>query len=190
GAEGARVLVLQPDPALRDLFEPVEQLLQDVSLRHDVRLAAAARSVLSEIQFEDSMSALAIDAIMMQMLATAARLERDPKGRRAVPAWLSTVRELLHARFRERITLTELAAAAGVHPCHLSRSFRGHFRVTIGNYVRRLRAECAADLLERTQRPISEIAYETGYSDQSHLTRECRRHFGVGPAKYRRERLR
>jgi AraC family transcriptional regulator len=188
GAEGARVVVLQPNPVFTSLFAPVAPLLTDVRLQRDAQIAADARRLQSEIRFGDSVSPLAIDALMMQILAGAARLEPGYKSRPPAPRWLRDVQELIHARFRERLGLAELAVAADVHPCYLSRRFHVHFRVTLGDYVRQLRIQWAAERLERSDAPIAEIALDAGYSDQSHFTRQCRKYLGAGPAEYRRRR--
>ncbi|HXL85773.1 MAG TPA: helix-turn-helix transcriptional regulator, partial [Gemmatimonadaceae bacterium] len=83
------------------------------------------------------------------------------------------------------LTIGEIATNVGVHPAHLAHRFREQFHTTIGVYVRRLRAEWTAERLREGDAPIVEIALAAGYSDQSHLTRECRRYLGVTPAAYR-----
>ncbi len=39
---------------------------------------------------------------------------------------------------------------AGVHPVHLSREFRKHYRMTIGDYIRKRRIEHASELLSNS----------------------------------------
>jgi AraC family transcriptional regulator len=168
GPAGARVLVVQPDPA-----------------REDLSGAADARRVLAEFGHADSLSGLAVEALAVGMMAVAARLTFG-RRRAPVPPWLDRARDMVHAHFRERIHLSELAAAVGVQPSHLAHAFRAHFGTAVGAYVRALRIEWAAERLVSSDMPLSEIAAHAGYSDQSHFTRECRRRFGVGPAEYRR----
>jgi AraC-like DNA-binding protein len=50
--------------------------------------------------------------------------------------------------------------------------------------IRRL--EFARDALQDVETPISGIAFQAGFADQSHLTRLFRARFGVTPARYRR----
>lgn len=50
-----------------------------------------------------------------------------------------------------------------------------------------MRLRCVRDALERTDRPIAELAVAAGYSDQNALTRAMRRAFGVTPAAWRRQ---
>lgn len=186
GRSGARVLVVQPDPAHADRFRPFAGFLDGVQhLRHG-GVAADARRIVAELDIADDVSPFAIDALVQTMLAAAARAWRAPRAHAAPPRWLLRARELLHERFRERPSVGEVAASVGVHPSHLARTFRAHFRVTMGDYVRRLRAEWAAERLARSAMPLAEIAAAAGYSDQSHLTRELKRRLGVRPGEYRR----
>lgn len=60
--------------------------------------------------------------------------------------------------------------AAGVHPVHLCREFRRHYRVTIGDFLRSLRIDRARTLLINTRDPICDIALACGFADQSHFS--------------------
>ena len=81
--------------------------------------------------------------------------------------------------------LADVATAVGVQPSHLAHAFRRHFRTTVGAYVRSLRLDWALEQIARSNLSLAEIAAAAGYSDQSHLTRECRRIAGVSPGKHR-----
>ena len=105
-----------------------------------------------------------------------------------MPSWLLLTQELMHARFRDRVSLSAIARAVGVSPSHLAREFRAHFGTTLGEYMRRLRVEWVADQLTRTAMSLSELGIAAGFSDQSHLTREFRRRLGMTPAEWKRRR--
>ena len=77
---------------------------------------------------------------------------------------------------------------AGVHPVHLARTFRETQGMTIGQYFRGVRLARATDLLRDPRRPLSDIAIEAGFSDQSHLCREFKRATGVSPGRFRARR--
>jgi AraC family transcriptional regulator len=188
GHDGARVMIVQPDPSLTDLLAPFAPLLQAVNFARDPVIAGDARRIAAEIDDADELTPVAVDALVVGMFATAMRRAVVRPNASAPPRWLTRTRDLLHDQFRERHTLTELASLAGVHPSHLAREFRVHYGVPVGEYVRRVRCEWAATRLVATNDSISEIAASAGYSDQSHFTRQCVRFLGVGPARYRRER--
>ena len=105
-----------------------------------------------------------------------------------MPAWLVLAQELVHARFRERLSLSDIAREVGISPSHLAREFRARLGTTVGEYVRRLRIDWVAEQLRRPSTRLSELGIAAGFSDQSHLTREFRRRLGVTPAEWKRKR--
>lgn len=185
GRAGAHVLVLQPDPAGAAILGPCAALFDAVSHRRDPAIAAMAWRLASELRDPDPVSPLVLEGTALEMLAATARLRVLEKGPRP-PAWLGRARDLLHARFLERFGTAEVAREVGVHPVHLARVFRTHHGTTIGAYVRGLRLDWAAGRLARTGEPLSDIALEAGFSDQSHFTRAFKRHHGTTPDRFRR----
>jgi AraC family transcriptional regulator len=59
-------------------------------------------------------------------------------------------------------------------------------RCTYGEYVRRIRLSRALERLRRNTQSIAEVAADTGFADQSHLTRTMTGLLGIAPAAYRR----
>jgi AraC family transcriptional regulator len=145
--------------------------------------ANVALRLQNEFEQSDNASTLAIQGLALELLAA---LARGRAAGKAVPGWLSLVRDVLHDRFREPLELAELARAAGVHPVYLIQGFRKHFQCTPGEYLRRLRVEWAKEQLLRADLSLTEIAYRAGFSDQSHLTRLFKRQTGQTPAAFRR----
>jgi AraC-like DNA-binding protein len=82
--------------------------------------------------------------------------------------------------------LADLARAACVSRFHFARLFRQSTGQSPMRYVARYRVERAKRLLAEGGRHISDIAVETGFFDQSHLTRVFRRVVGVTPARFAR----
>jgi AraC-like DNA-binding protein len=93
--------------------------------------------------------------------------------------------ELAHDRATDALLVGDLAAAAAMSTDRLERAMRRALGVSPKQYVLRLRAERAADLLATTDLPIVRIAAECGYYDQSQLTRQFRDHVGMSPSDYR-----
>lgn len=187
GREGAEVLVLQPDPGEVELWRPFQSLFESItSTRHAAVSRLAARIVVELARRPDPYAKLGLQALVLDLLVTVARLEPSPGADRSPPAWLLRVQEILHDDPATGTRLGEVARIAGVHPAHLARVFRRHFRASVGSYARQLRVERAAERLGRSEEPIAAIAIETGFADQSHLTREFRRVYRMTPAAFRR----
>jgi AraC family transcriptional regulator len=147
-------------------------------------LIKLAVKVYREFREMDAVSSLVIEGTALEMVAEAARCSRETSGPRP-PRWLSQARDMLHAHWNESLTLTRIAESIGVHPVHLSRTFRQHFRCTVGEYVRRLRVESACRKLSTSHASLVEIASDTGFCDQSHFSITFKRLTGLTPAQYR-----
>jgi AraC-like DNA-binding protein/quercetin dioxygenase-like cupin family protein len=182
---GARVLVVQPDPARTEILRPCGPIFERVAHFRHAGIASLAWRLAAEIHAPDAVSPLVIEGTVLEMLAATARL-KAPKRGPGVPPWLARTRDLLHARFLETLSTAEIAAEVGVHPVHLGRVFRAHHRMTVGAYVRGLRLHWAAGRLARSRDALSDIALEAGFADQSHFTRAFRRHLGTTPDRFRR----
>lgn len=105
-----------------------------------------------------------------------------PHLRQARPE-IECVREYLHDRCAENISLAHLSHLAGLSPFHLCRVFRARFGLPPHLYQLQCRVDRARRLLAEG-RSVSEASLETGFYDQSHFTRVFRRFVGVTPAKY------
>lgn len=113
---------------------------------------------------------------------------QDPgTARRAAtpPDWLMKAKKLVHQRACEGFTIAEIAYEVAIHPVHLATEFRRFFGVTICEYARQIKLDLAKKRLVSTNDPVAEIALETGFYDQAHLTRVFRSRFGMPPAKFR-----
>lgn len=102
-------------------------------------------------------------------------------------------RALEHAREHadEGPGLAELAAAAAFSPFHFHRIFAALVGETPAEHVRRLRLEKAANrLLYHPDKPVTDIALETGFASPSAFSRDFRARFGSSPSDFRRRRLR
>jgi AraC family transcriptional regulator len=180
---GARVLIVQPDPAADELLRPCQALLSAVNHRPSITANLTAQRLSRELRRADDLSPLAVQSLCLELLSAAARDMTSWRSDR--PRWLGRVEEYLRAHFRERPRIETLAAVGGIHPAQLSRAFRACFGTSPAEFVRTLRIDWAASELRDTANPIAEIADRAGFADQSHLTRLFRARLGTTPARYR-----
>lgn len=83
------------------------------------------------------------------------------------------------------VTVSSLAAELSMHPVALARAFRREHGCSLTAYRRRARVRRAIELLTSTRMPLAEIAGESGFSDQSHLSRIFREELGATPSSFR-----
>ena len=186
GDAGAHVVVIQPDPRRTEMLHPFARLLDQPSHRHHAGVTGCAARLVRELDRPDHLAELAAEAAVLEILVVLGRLEMDAE--RTPPRWLLRARELVHARFREPLRIGEVAREVDVHPGHLARAFRQHFRTPLGSYVRSLRLEWVAARLTGSEEPLASIALGAGFADQSHLTRAFKSLTGLTPQAYRRAR--
>jgi AraC family transcriptional regulator len=143
-----------------------------------------AARLYQEFQHADAASPLVIEGLALATVGEAYRPERRGAERNP-PRRIQQARELLHARFAESLALSEIAATVGLHPVYLAREFRKHYHTTVGEYARKLRIEFACRMISESDSPLSEIACDAGFYDQSHFSNAFKRHTGMSPAEYR-----
>ncbi|MEP7346256.1 MAG: AraC family transcriptional regulator [Gemmatimonadaceae bacterium] len=155
-------------------------------IKNHTAVAWAAR-VRTELKERDAVSQIAIEGALLLLITDLARL---PVGdERTPPRWLHTVEDAIEASVAAPPSIDELAALAGVHASHLLRVFRKYHQTTIANYVRVRRIERARAQIAAAKLPLSMIALDAGFSDQSHFTRVFRQAFGQTPGQYARSLL-
>jgi AraC-like DNA-binding protein len=110
-------------------------------------------------------------------------------GPRKIPAWAKELKEIIQDQIDTNLSLSlkEVSQSLHVHPSYLSREFSKYFDdLTFGDYIRKLRIEKSIQLLKDSKHSLSEIAYLTGFSDQSHFNRIFKKVTGKNPSAYRK----
>jgi len=91
---------------------------------------------------------------------------------------------ILRGRLAEPPSLLEIGREIGCSPFHLSRTFSQEMRMTIPQYLRKLRMERAAELLRDGRHNVTEAALEVGYSSLSHFSLAFCQTMGCCPGLY------
>lgn len=107
--------------------------------------------------------------------------EDDPHG-------IGAVKRFINEHLAEPLDVAELSRRANLSRPHFTRVFTEREGVPPWTYVLDRRVGRAAELLDQGM-PPSEAALESGFYDQSHLTRVFRRATGTTPGEYRRRTI-
>lgn len=154
--------------------------LERPRLAHDPEIAPLMARLRHRVQ-QPHTSALSLEATVFELLG---QLCGSRKESSLTPS-LARVRDLLHSRFKEPLSLTEIARSTDLSPIQLARHFRRQFGCSPAAYIRKLRLAYACERLASSSLPIVDLAHELGFFDQSHFCHTFGKHFGVSPVAYR-----
>jgi AraC family transcriptional regulator len=97
------------------------------------------------------------------------------------------VAELLHEHLDGELRLSTLASECGLSVSHFARSFKISFGAPVHRYLISQRLESAKDLLLHSNKSLSDIALQVGFSDQAAFSRTFSALVGATPGRWRRE---
>jgi len=152
---------------------------------HNDELIAIIHKLNAEFDKFDDLSELAIEALMLETIVSISRRKKISASNNKSPRWLTHAKDYIHAEFDSNLTISGIAASAGIHPAHLARVFRYTHKCTIAEYIRRLRIEFACAALRSSNESLAEIALNSGFSDQSRFSKTFKRLMNQTPAEYR-----
>ncbi|MBV8172625.1 MAG: helix-turn-helix transcriptional regulator [Candidatus Eremiobacteraeota bacterium] len=98
---------------------------------------------------------------------------------------LQRVTDFIHDHLAQDLTLVQLAEVACVSPSHFKFLFKQSVGVPVHQYVIRSRVDFAIDMLVKSKLPLSDVALQAGFANQSHMARCVRRVTGLTPSYLR-----
>lgn len=185
-SSGARILVVEPKVIQNELLRPCRDVFERIHHFRDAAVAGLAWNIAKELRFADKVMPLAINGLVLELIALVTRRGGADQVLKQAPIWLAQAQEIIHERFVESLGLSDIADIVGVHPVHLARVFRQYHGMSLGSYLRRLRLEWATtQLISSVDAPLSDVATRAGFSDQSHFSRLFKQQKGVTPTQFR-----
>ena len=91
----------------------------------------------------------------------------------------------IHGNFKNKFELEKLASLANMSASSLERNFKKYFHMTPFQYIQKIRIDKACIMLQNLDKDIVEVAFDTGFCDQSHFTKVFRVQMGMTPHQYR-----
>ena len=98
---------------------------------------------------------------------------------------LLRARDAMDRAYAEPLDVRAVAAVAYISPAHFSRSFRAVFGETPHRYLQRRRVERSMFLLRETDRSVTEICFDVGFTSLGTFSRTFTRIVGETPSGYR-----
>ena len=113
-------------------------------------------------------------------------IDRNARVKSALPKWrLKRVVEYVKMNIGERITLADMAGAAGLSRMHFAAQFRLATGLRPHDYLLHCRIEAAQELLAGTNQRVIDIALAVGFQTQAHFTTVFKRVVGDTPRHWR-----
>lgn len=178
----ALMLIFDPDmlPDFNQEFSallPKDAFLEetDASLRLYQNLAAALQCFQEEndLRMAKGYLTLFLGYLFRKLELTAQKSAKSDICQKLV--------RYLYAHYLEDISLSTLSAATGYSKYHISHIFREKFGCSFSDYLSRLRAEHAKQLLSETDLSVTEICYASGFNSQRTFYRSFERIYGQAP---------
>ena len=98
---------------------------------------------------------------------------------------IKPVLEHIESHYSMPLTLNDLAEVAGMNPKYFCRVFRSLTNHSPVDYLNFYRIEQAANLLDSTDLPVTEVGNRCGFGESSYFTKVFRKYKSVTPARYR-----
>jgi AraC family transcriptional regulator len=100
---------------------------------------------------------------------------------------LRRVKELVHAKIEDDLSLDEMAQSVGLSTAHFARMFRKSTGETPHQFVLRRRVERAKAMLRAPDARVLDVAVACGFKTQQHFAQVFRDVSGISPTEYRRD---
>ena len=161
----------------------------------DQRLNGLVAAVLTEMLVDFPSGRLFLDSVEQAM---AVALVNDHAVRqRPVPAYrgglgaarLRKIKEFVHAKMEDDLSLDEMAQSVGLSTAHFARMFRKSTGETPHQFVLRLRVERAKAMLRASDARVFDVALACGFKTPQHFAQVFRDDCRVSPTAYRQDFL-
>jgi AraC family transcriptional regulator len=103
------------------------------------------------------------------------------------PARLRRIKELVHVKMEDDLSLDEMAQSVGLSTAHFARMFRKSTGQTPHQFVLRQRLKRAKAMLRAPDARILDVAVACGFKTQQHFAQVFRNVWGVSPTEYRQD---
>ena len=159
--------------------------------RHIARFAAHFEAELFNSNYGGTLYgeslALAFSLYLLERYSKSATVLPRPKGKLS-SLQLKEVIEYIHAYLDLELSLIELAAQLNLSPFHFARLFKKSLGLSPHKYVMQNRIERAKKLITVASHiPLSDIALQAGFYDQTHFGKTFKKYVGVSPKTFSKQ---
>lgn len=150
-----------------------------VSAQQDIntlREELARRDELSESVIKGTLNKLVV------RILRGAHKKCEKRKHKDIKSALSYIRY----HFREALTMEQMADKLHITPSYFCRCFKDYTHQTFKEYVTALRLDYAMRQIKTTDKSITEICYESGFSTSAYFSKVFTKRFGKTPTEIRK----
>ncbi|MFL1896082.1 helix-turn-helix domain-containing protein [Aquimarina sp. 2-A2] len=148
---------------------------------HNPEIIQKMCAILIESRINDTLSKTSIDLLLIDILELKSS---EKKAITSSPVWIDKLTEILLDATTMDHTVNSLSTELGIHPVYLSRAFHKHFGMSFGHYTRLLKLNRAIILMLTSKHSMTEIAYLSGFYDQSHFIGCFKKYYHTTPLQF------
>ena len=180
--KGTRILNVEMGRNFLDSALLTNYSFTNIAFRKEHQCKIIFYKIFREFVLADHLSSLSLNQLCFELVQP----HHYDAHSKPLPNWAKKMYELLHDYSNIPFSLQELSLILNVHPVTISKRFSIYFGCTLGEYLRRIKIDKAISLMHNSTYSLTEIAYECGFSDQSHFTKTFYRITGFLPKEYKR----
>ncbi len=145
-------------------------------------LTLLAQKILQQPYQTDALSCLVLESVTLDFTAHVLRFMLDKPLQTKHKSQIDEVIDIIRMEFTQDLSIAMLARRVGMNECYLKRDFKAQTGLTIGQFIRQLRLDCALDRLLQ-QKSIKETMYFVGYRHVGHFNALFKQKFGYLPSE-------
>ena len=134
-----------------------------------------------EFTCRDQYSEMSVEFLLIEVCAILSEIKET--NLKNIPNWVDDLKELVHFD-NSNLSLQYLSNQLEVHPVHISRAAPKYLSMSLGEYIRQTKLKKAIPLLLDPSISLTEIAYQSGFSDQSHFNRVFKSYLNMNPSAF------
>ena len=171
-----------------DFLASFYHLYPDVIPEDPIMDTSEAFGIIDALQNTASDDIISLTGILHLLFAQLVKKTAFSPRRAGMDALYNSAINYISANFRNDFTLGDMARALGYHEKYLSSELHFLTKMNFRAFLSTYRIDHAKRLLRKTERSISEIALDSGYSSINTFNRTFRNFVGMTPSEYRRSR--
>jgi YesN/AraC family two-component response regulator len=149
---------------------------------------ALIREQLNEAPQQDKVTSQLINTVITIAARNITIQDTDGTSAKPVDGFLPMINYVHQYIYQpEKLRVEALSEAFHISPTYVGEYFKKSTGESLQSYIGRYKIRLIKTRLQYTGKRISEIAYEFGFADESHLHRTFKKHTGIGPSSYRKE---